>query len=553
MHDVLPLASSSGRRQKFSLPALSAEVNPETSGGARLARAAGLVSGFTLLSRLLGLVREQVFAALLGAGLYADAFQIGFRVPNLLRDLFAEGALSSAFVPTYARVLASEGREAAHRLASRVMTLLGAALGVVVVLGVVFAGPLVATLAPGFDAVPGKAAVTILLTRVMMPFLPLVSFAAVAMGMLNAEERFSAPAIAPAVFNLVTIAWGFGLWALGFPAEQVALGWALGTLLGGTAQFLVQVPSLRQKGWRFRPEWTPFDPDIRRLLGLMAPAVIGLAAVQVNIFVNSIFASHQPGAVSWLNYSFRILYLPIGLFGVALGTIATSGLARRAAAGDLEGLRATLREALALLAFLTVPATAGLLVLAQPIVRLLYERGRFAPADTASTATALACYSLGLVAYTGVKVLAPAFYALGAPRVPLLASVLAVVTNVVIMTAGFSRLSFRAVALGTAFGSLVNAGVLFGVFQRRLGGLVGVGLGRRFLRIGGAATAMVPVAWLASTTLERALGTRGLLAQVLGGLVPVVVGMLAYVGVAVLLKVEEAKTVLQALPLRRNR
>jgi putative peptidoglycan lipid II flippase len=526
---------------------LSGEVNPATGGGPRFARAAGLVSGFTLVSRILGLVREQVFAALLGAGLYADAFQIGFRIPNLLRDLFAEGALSSAFVPTYARVMAAQGREAAHRLASRVMTLLAAALGLVVLLGIVFAGPIVAALAPGFDAVPGKAAVTILLTRVMMPFLPLVSFAAVAMGMLNAEERYGAPAIAPATFNLVAITWGFGLWVRGFPPEQVAIGWALGTLLGGTAQFLVQVPPLRKEGWRFRPEWAPGDPDIRRLLGLMAPAVIGLAAVQVNIFVNSIFASHQPGAVSWLNYSFRILYLPIGLFGVAVGTIATSGLARRAAAGDMDGLRATLREALALLGFLTVPATAGLIVLATPIVRLLYERGRFAPSDTASTAMALACYSLGLVAYTGVKVLAPAFYALGSPRVPLLASLSAVVTNVAIMTLGFSRLSFRAVALGTALGSLVNALVLFVVFERRLGGLLGAGLGRRLLRIAGATAAMVPVAWLAARALEGLLGTRGLVAQAAVGLGPVVLGVVAYVVMSLLLGVEEARTVLQAL------
>src|SRR5262249_14737238 len=303
----------------------------------------------------------------------------------------------------------------------------------------------------------------------------------------------------------------------------------------------------RRQGWRFRPEWAPRDPDIRRLLGLMAPAVIGLAAVQVNIFVNTIFASHQPGAVSWLNYSFRILYLPIGLFGVAVGTIATSGLARRAAAGDMDGLKATLRESLALLFFLTAPATGGLLVLAQPIVRLLYERGRFAPSDTTSTATALACYSLGLVAYTGVKVLAPAFYALGSPRVPLLASVSAVVTNVAIMTAGFSRLSFRAVALGTALGSLVNACVLGAVFQRRMGGLLGAGLGRRFVRIVAATLVMLPLAWLASQAIERVLGTRGLLAQLAGGLGPVLVGIAAYLAAALLLKVEEARTVLQAL------
>ncbi len=516
-----------------------------------MARAAGLVSGFTLVSRVLGLVREQVFAALLGAGLYADAFQIAFRIPNLLRDLFAEGALSSAFVPTYARALAGGGREAAHRLASRVMTLLAVVLGGIVVLGIVFADAVVAVLAPGFDSVPGKAPVTIFLTRVMMPFLPLVSFAAVAMGMLNAEARFGAPAIAPAMFNLVAILWGLGLWALGFPPETVALGWALGTLLGGAAQFLVQVPPLRRRGWRFRPEWAPGDPDIRRIFALMGPAIVGLAAVQVNIFVNSIFASHEPGAVSWLNYAFRILYLPIGLFGVALGTIATSGLARRAADGDMEGLRATLRDALSLLAFLTVPATLGLLVLAEPVVRLLYERGRFSAADTASTATALGYYGIGLVAYTGVKVLAPAFYALGSPRVPLLASVLAVVTNVVVMTVGFPWISFRAVALGTGLGALVNAGVLIAVFERRVGGLRRTELAARLARIVAAAAVMAGAAWALAGVLTAWLGTHGLLAQVTVGLVPVVMGVVVYQGLALLLGIPEARTIQGLLTRRR--
>ena len=252
----------------------------------------------------------------------------------------------------------------------------------------------------------------------------------------------------------------------------------------------MQVPSLRRLGWRFRPEWAPRDPGLLRMARLMAPATVGLAAVQVNIFVNSRFASHEPGAVSWLDYAFRLLYLPIGLFGVALGTIATAGLARRAAEGDMEGLRNTLRQSLSMLAYLTVPATVGLMVLGVPVVRLLYERGRFTPADTQATAAALFLYSLGLVGYTGVKVLAPAFYALGAPRVPLLASVLAVATNLAVILALNRGLGFRAIALGTALGSLVNAGLLVAVFERRVGGLFGHGLFRPVARMGVAAGGM---------------------------------------------------------------
>jgi len=498
----------------------------------------------TLVSRVLGLVREQVFAALLGAGFYSDAFRIAFRIPNLLRDLFAEGALSAAFIPTYARARVEGGREEAHRLANRVLTLLAVLLLGLVLLGIAFAGPIVSLIAPGYEEVPGKAELTVLLTRVMMPFLPLVSFAAVAMGILNAEERFRMPALAPAMFNLVTIGWGLGLYLLGFPPAQVVLGWSLGTLLGGFAQFAVQVPSLRRGGWRFRPEWAPRDPGVRHLARLMAPATVGLAAVQVNIFINSIFASQEPGGVSWLDYAFRLLYLPIGLFGVALGTIATSGLARRAAEGDMEGLRETLQHSLSMLAYLTIPASLGLMVLRVPVVRLLYERGRFTPADTEATATALFLYAFGLVGYTGVKVLAPAFYALARPRVPLVASAAAVLTNLAVVLLLFDRLGYRAVAIGTALGSLVNSGLLAVVFEHRVGGMRGRGLVSGVARMAIAGGVMAGGAWALAGALEQAVGTHGLLAQLVTGLVPVAAGVVLYLGLTRLLRVEEAATLL---------
>jgi putative peptidoglycan lipid II flippase len=375
----------------------------------------------------------------------------------------------------------------------------------------------------------------------MMPFLPLVSFAAIAMGMLNADEKFGYPAFSPAMFNVATVVWGVVLLALSVPPEQVALGWALGTLLGGTAQFLVQVPPLWKMGFRYRPEWAPMDPGLRQVARLMAPATLGLAAVQINIFVNSYFASYEPGAVSWLTYAFRILYLPIGIFGVAAGTVAASGLAKRAAAGDMEGVRSTLLRSLSLLAFLTLPATAGLLVLAEPIVRLLYERGEFSAASTRGTAAALTFYAIGLCAYTAVKVLAPAFYALGTPRVPLFASGLAVATNLAVNLVLFRPFGFRAVALGTALGSIVNAGFLATVFERRVGGLRGQGLASRLLRMGAAALAMAPVVWLAAQALASGLGSRGLMAQAVTGIIPVLGGIAVYGTLAWLFRVPEAR------------
>ena len=534
---------------------MSGEVKEDAAGRERLGatrgrslfRAAGLVSAFTLLSRILGLARELAFAALLGAGFHADAFQVAFRIPNLVRDLFAEGALSAAFVPTYARVLHREGRDAAHRLASLLFTIVGVLLALVVVLGILLAGPLVAALAPGFAEVPGKPELTVFLTRVMLPFLPLVSFAAIAMGMLNAEERYGPPAIAPALFNVVTILVGALLWAAGLPLELVVLGWSLGTLLGGVAQFLVQVPPLWRSGWRFRPAWSPRDPGLRAIGRLMAPATVGLAAVQVNLFVSTIFASHQPGAVSWLQFAFRLLYLPIGIFGVALGTVATATLARRASAGDREGMARTLLESLRLLAFLTLPATVGLAVLGRPIVRLLYERGRFTPSDTEATAYAVALYSIGLVAYTGVKVLAPAFYVLGSPRVPLAASALAVLTNVAVILLLYDHLGYGAIALGTSLGSLLNALVLLVTFERRVGGLLGRALASGVARMAIAALVMAPAARVAADALEGRFGTQGLAAQLVTGLVPVLVGVAVYAAAALALRVPEAQRLTGAL------
>jgi putative peptidoglycan lipid II flippase len=273
---------------------------------------------------------------------------------------------------------------------------------------------------------------------------------------------------------------------------------------------------------------------------LMAPATVGLAAVQVNIFVGTNFASQEPGAVSWLQYAFRILYLPIGIFGVAVGTVATTGLARRAAASDMEGVRDTVRRALRLLIFLTLPATAGLMALGVPVVRLLFERGKFHSGDTHATAAALFYYSIGLVAYTGVKVLAPAFYALGRSWVPLVASASAVATNIVVIVALHPALGFRAIALGTALGSVVNAAVLVTAFQTRVGGLVRELASGAVAKMVAATLVMAPIAWYSARALDTWVGTAGLRAQLVTGLVPVALGGVVYFLLSALLRVPEA-------------
>ncbi len=520
-----------------------------------------LVSALTLASRFLGLVREQLFAMLLGAGYYADAFVVAFRIPNLLRDLFAEGALSAAFVPTFAKVEKEQGREAAHQVANRVAGAILIVTGALTLLGILFAQPLSFALASGYQAEPGKLELTARLAQLMMPFLPVVSLAALTMGMLNARGRFSRPAIAPALFNLAAIGVGLGLKLAGAPAEVAVVGWAIGTLVGGVLQFGVQLPELFKDGYRFLPKLTGLwrDESLRRIARLMAPATLGLAATQVNIFVNTQFASDQPGANAWLNYAFRLMYLPIGIFGVAIATVTASSLAKRAAEKDLAGMKAALSQGLRHVAFLTVPSTVGLVVLAEPIIGLIYQHGRFTASDTDATAWALTGYAIGLYAYSGVKVAAPAFYALDRPRVPLIASACAVLVNLALNFAAHRWLGYWGMALGTSLGALANLLVLTLSFRVASRGVEGPGgLFAQLARVLAASALMGAAVYGALRGFDALLVGRGIdsaafgprLVRVLGG---VGLGAAVYGLACKLLAIGEMDEVLAAVRRRSAR
>ena len=516
---------------------------------------AALVSLATSLSRLGGLAREQLFAALLGAGMTSDAFVVAFRIPNLLRDLLAEGALSTAFVPTFTQHLLREGKPAAHALANLVLTTLFVVTCLVVIVGWIFAAPIVQSIAPGFAATPGKIELTTTLTRILLPFLPMVALAAVLMGMSNAEQRFFVPALAPALFNVAAIAVALALLAGDFGDHPTVLAWTGAVLLGGFLQMAVQIPSLVRHGWRYEPRFRPRfdDPGLRRILRLMGPAVLGLSATQVNIFVNNILASQLvEGSASWLNYAFRLMQLPIGVFGVAVATVSLTSLSRHAAALDMNAFRATLADALRLIAFLTVPATAGLVALRQPIIELLYEHGRFSASDTAATAAVLSMYAVGLYAYAAVKVMAPAFYALQNARIPLAASACAVACNIAASLLLYRRLGAAGLALGTSVGAVVNLTILYTSFVRRrgtLGELVLLGqLGRVVL----AALVMAIVChWLASELNTRVPG-NSIAADCVVTLVPIAIGAPIYFGLATLLRLPEARLFKQRLLRRRT-
>jgi len=446
----------------------------------RVARHAGTIGAATLLSRLLGLVREQVMAGLFGAGLATDAFNVAFRVPNLLRDLFAEGAMSSAFVPTFTQVWKTRGEGEAWALGRQLMVTLLAVLAVLSAAGVAFAPALVGLLAPGFGSVAGKLDLTVTLTRVMLPFLPAVALAAVAMGMLNARGRFAVPALAPALLNVVMVGAGVALipvcraWG-----QPPILAMALGVVLGGVAQFVCQLPALGAEGFHLRPEWPRRDPGVARVAALMLPATVGLAGTQLNVFVSTLIASLMAqGSVSWLAYAFRLMQLPIGVFGVALATVSLTGLSRAAADQDMPALKTTLSATLRLVFALTLPASLWLAVMARPLVGLLYEHGRFGAADTAQTAGALVMYCVGLPAFAATGVLTRAFYALGDTAPAVRASFGAVAVNLALNLLFVGPLRFlgmehRGLALATSVAALANSIQLAWYLRRRIGPIEG--------------------------------------------------------------------------------
>ena len=474
----------------------------------KVARHAGTIGAATLLSRVLGLVREQVMAGWFGAGFATDAFNVAFRIPNLLRDLFAEGAMSSAFVPTFTSVRKQQGEDEGWALGRQLMMALLLVLTAICAIGWVLAPPLVRLFAPGFAKIPGKLDLAVLLTRVMLPFLPAVALAAVAMGMLNARGRFAIPALAPALLNIGMVAGGLALIpvcrAWGLPP---ILAMAFGVVFGGLLQFACQVPALYAEGFRLWPEW-PRHAGVLRVASLMVPAMVGLAATQLNLFVSTLIASLLvQGSVSWLTYAFRLMQLPIGVFGVALATVSLTGLSRAAAEQDMPALKNTLSATLRLVFALTVPAALWLAIMARPVIGLLYEHGRFHALDTVQTAGALIMYCIGLPAFAATGVCTRAFYALGNASAAVRASFGAVAVNLALnlLFIGPLRplgLEHRALALATSLASVANLAQLTLALRKRIGPIGG-------RRIAGSASRVLLASILAVAPSALALAFTG--------------------------------------------
>ena len=507
----------------------------------RLARSAGVFGLATITSRILGLVRDQVLAFYFGAGDANDAFRVASRIPNLVRDLFAEGAMSAAFVPTFTRQLTLHGREQSWRLASSVINALVIVTGVIVVIGIVFAEPLVRLFASEFSAVPGKIELTIYLTRIVFPFLTLVAVAAVLMGMLNSLGHFFVPALSPAMFNVAVIVISLALipFSDSIGVQPITIV-AIATLVGGVAQLVIQWPPLRKEGFRYQPVLDLKDEGLHKVLLLMGPGTIGMAATQINVFVNTVLATGEgTGAVSWLDFAFRLMYLPIGLFGVSIATAATPAISRMVAEQDFPRIRSTLANALGLMLFLNLPATIGLIVLAQPIVAMIFERGNFTAADTIATAAALQFYAIGLCGYSIVRIISPTFYAVGRSRIPVMVSAGSVVVNIALNVTLVRMLGYRGLALGTSITAIINASVQLFLLRREIHGIAGSRIAASFMKVIAASAVMGVVTWTVHQAMIGVLPGASLALQMLRLLVTIVASLAALVAAAQVLRIQE--------------
>jgi putative peptidoglycan lipid II flippase len=555
-------------RPSSDLPEEAAEPvsKPATTKQTSVARSAGIVSIAVMFSRLLGLVREMVFARYFGAGFIYDAYQVAFRIPNVLRDLFAEGALSAAFVKVFTDYQITKSEKEAWHLASLVLNALAVVLSVICIIGIVFSRQFIDLIADGFS--PEKAALATTLTQIMFPFILLVAMAAVAMGVLNTKGVFGIPASASTVFNIVSVAFGLilaywlshGGWELSGDKEAVPssaaqwaiIGMAIGTTIGGAAQFLIQVPSLYKVGFRFQPVISFTDEGVRHVMRLMTPAILGTSAVQINVLVNTMVVTGIQGGVSWLSYAFRLMQFPIGLFGVAIGTASVPVLSRMASEGKIKDFRDTLSSSINLVFLMTLPSACGLIVLGEPIIRLIYVRGAFKESDVPMTALALAGYSIGLTGYAAIKVLSPAFYALDDAKTPMFIALASIVVNAAasflfrnwLSTLGVtpetpSGYGHVGVALATSTVALVNFFALAIFMKRRIKRLNGREIFSSFARIAAASLIMSAVCYFSYHMLTNHFTVKTFVIKLIEAFVPIALGGVVFLGAAKLFGIAE--------------
>lgn len=480
----------------------------------KLARSAGIFTGATLLSRILGYLRDTMVAAFFGAGPAADAFYTAFRISNLFRRLLGEGALSASFVPVFSEYTQKKTQEETQQFLNTMFTTLLVVLSVITILGVIFAPELTRIVARGFEPGTERFELTVMLTRYMFPFMLFICLAALITGVLNAFHSFFLPALAPSCLSIAEMLYIGTLWALHIKGHDAVVGLAISVTVGGFSQFFIHIPALLERGFSLGLRWEPRHEGVQRVGKLILPATVGVAADQLNAFVDTMMATFlSVGSVTALYYSNRVMQLPLALFGIALSQVALPTMSAAFARGAMNEVKETLNFALRLTLFMILPATVGLLVLGHPIVQVLFQYGKFSNEASWLTAWALAAFSFGLFAYAAVKILAAAFYAQQTTRVPVIIASGCVALNIVLnITALLARSSLSAshpewtealngrwgvaaLAMATSLASWVNAGVLFYLLRKRIGLLGGTRILRTMLKSATGCLAMAAFAW----------------------------------------------------------
>jgi len=453
-------------------------ANDQHSENTRVARAAGAVGIATMISRIFGFIRDMVVAGFFGAGLKTDAFFVAFRIPNLLRRLLAEGSLTVSFVPVFTEYLRNKTREEALELANITFTALSIILVIVSLMGVAFSPLIVKVMAPGFIKTPAQYDLAVFLTRIMFPYILLISLVALCMGILNSLRHFAAPALSPVVLNLSMILAALTLRDF-FQEPIVAL--AVGVMAGGILQLAMQWPFLVKMGVRLKPDFHFHHPGVKRIGLLMLPAAFGAAIYQINIFVGTILASLlPPGSVSYLYYADRIVELPLGVFAIAVGTASLPSFSEQVALGKTEELKRTTAFSLRLILFVTIPATVAMIMLRSPIISVLFQRGEFDVQATTHTAQALLFYAVGLWAFSAIRIIVAVFYALQDTRTPMKAAIVALIVNAAFSVALMFPLKHGGIALATSIASAVNVGMLWVILKRRIGNILDAEFYRSF-------------------------------------------------------------------------
>jgi putative peptidoglycan lipid II flippase len=521
----------------------------EPSEKGKITRAAGVIGGYTLLSRILGFARDVIIAALFGAGMASDAFFVAFRIPNTFRRLFAEGSLTISFIPVFTETYKRKSKGEAFQIASTAMSVLVVTLVCLTIGGILFAPLIIRLITPGFVLSQEKFQLTVLLTRIMFPYIFFISLVALFMGILNSLGHFGAPAFAPSLFNLSMITSAL---LLSTHLERPVIGLAVGVLAGGCLQLFLQIPFLLRRGFFFRFRFDLGHPAIRRMVTMLLPAIFGSAVYQINLFVTQIFASLlQEGSVSYLWYADRLVQFPLGVFAIAISTAVLPAMSRQSADRNMEGLKESLSYAFRLVSFIMLPATAGLIVLREPIISVLFQRGSFDHMATVQTARALFFYSVGLWAIACARIVAPTFYSLKDTVTPVKAAIVSLVVNIFLSMVLMIPLKHGGLALSISISSGLNLILLLYFLRKKIGGL---GLLKSLPSLWRSLLCCLPMCLVVYvvTRGQNWESTDPSFSRGLALLFSLVLGVGLYLLTAYLLRIDELKALLSTIPKRRR-